>query len=78
MPRTKPPAEVAPARIQRGSLVEVAEENRRPFRGLAMSVKHSSVSGWWVEVKPDDGGVCLYVPEDVVEVVSTHSPGGKE
>lgn len=40
---------------ERGDDVIVTEQGITPWRGVASFVKWSAVSGWWVEVRTDDG-----------------------
>ena len=51
----------APA-LARGDEVEVREPGIRPWTGTVLSLKPSPRSGWWAEVRQDDGStwvVCL-------------------
>lgn len=54
--------------IRRGDVVEVDEEHRRVWIGIVLSVKPSSKTGWWVEVRDEGSGVYT-VPSDAVVVI---------
>lgn len=52
--------------FQRGDKVRVLEEGIKPWVGRVTAAKPSSESGWWYEVRRDDG-ITLAVPEAFVE-----------
>lgn len=54
--------------ISRRDRVRVDEQNIRPWFGTVLSVKPSRKSGWWVDVRRDDG-MCMCVPADRVHVM---------
>lgn len=47
--------ERTPAPVARGAEVVVHEDGRRPWAGQVGAVKWSNVSGWWAEVRTDEG-----------------------
>ncbi len=56
-----------PAPASRGDIVEVREQNIRPWRGVVGAVKFSPVSGWWCEVREERG--IYVVAGELVRVV---------
>jgi hypothetical protein len=55
--------------LQRGDTVRVSLENIRPWDGVVTAIKPSSESGWWIDVK-DEEGWTQQCHVDVVELVS--------
>lgn len=45
-----------PAPFERGESVLVSEENIRPWHGDVAAVKWSPRSGWWIDVRREEGG----------------------
>ena len=54
-------------RIPRGARVTAREQGIAPVAGEAIGIKWSHVSGYWVDVRDDDGIVRGY-PAELVEV----------
>lgn len=52
--------------INRGDTVAIREPGRRPVVGKVTAIKPSRVSGTWYEVRVDDDGLTLHVPESLV------------
>lgn len=48
--------EKTPEPCKRGQEILVQEPNIRPWRGTVLSMKWSPVSGWWIDVRREDGG----------------------
>lgn len=59
---------VAPA--QRGDVVAVHEPNREPLVGRVLSVKPSSVSGWWLEIATESGAWCFAAATVEIETLA--------
>jgi len=51
--------------MARGDRAQVHEVNIAPWEGEVLSVKWSPQSGWWVDVRQDDGGTWTLRAEDV-------------
>ncbi len=58
---------------ERGERVVVTEQGLQPWEADVVALKPSSVSGWWLEVRRDDGGtwaLVLSTPGMTVEKLS--------
>lgn len=55
--------------LSRGALVLVSELGIKPWIGQLLSLKFSPVSGWWAEVRRDDGAT-FSIPADVVTLAA--------
>lgn len=62
-----------PPRFARGERVEVLEDT--PWSGVVLSVKWSSVSGWWYEVNADNRPGAWSVPEGYLHAPSLEEAG---
>lgn len=58
-----------PALHSRGDEVVVDEPGIRPWTGVVTAVKHSPVSGWYVEIRRGDEGTYV-MPAHVVHPLS--------
>jgi hypothetical protein len=62
-----------PPPFDRGALIEVrlpGHDERIAYpRGSVLSIKHSRVSGWWIDVVDEADGMCRVVPASACEVV---------
>lgn len=59
-------------RWQRGARVRVHEQGLREWEGTVTTVKPSRVSGWWMDVRRDDGdtyALCLATAGMTIEEV---------
>jgi len=69
--------ERGPVPAQRRDRVEICEgPNLRPWTGTVMSVKPSSVSGWWLDVREDDSPMTRVVHESHIVRVMEGSEEG--
>lgn len=67
---SKPTELETPPELHRGDRVVVTETGIRPWYGTVTTMKPSSVSGWWVDIRREDDGMTWQIQPGDIEVVS--------